>query len=410
MTPEIYAKDQHKIALDDIDPDALCVLEKLRSKGYEAYLVGGSVRDLLLGHKPKDFDISTSALPEEIKPLFRQCFLVGRRFRLAHVRFGKKVIEISTFRKGDNEDDSLITRDNSWGSPEEDVLRRDFTINGLFYDSEKEEIIDYVGGYKDAKRRFLRSIGNPFIRFRQDPVRMIRLLKFRARFALNVQEEAIKALFECRKDILKSAPARVLEEFLRMLESSVASTFIKLLQEHGFIEAMLPGLSKFFESKKGSEVLSFLEEIDRVLQTNAGSKISRSVLISAILFPPLDAHLQTLQLERKKPMHLGEIVEACHFITKDMFYPFLSLPRKIHARVVTILASQYRFTPLVKRKKHSYRIPRVPDFNLAMDFFWIRSCLEPGLIELYDEWAAHYKKHRSNHKPVKPAKKRRHRR
>src|SRR5262249_1655161 len=151
VKPKIYHAQDHHIDLNLIDPDALYVLDRLRAAGFVAYLVGGSVRDLLVKKMPKDFDISTSALPEQIKALFkRPCILIGRRFRLAHIRFGRKIIEVSTFRTGENVED-LILQDNVWGSPEEDVLRRDFTINGLFYDSADQTVIDYVGGWEDIQ-------------------------------------------------------------------------------------------------------------------------------------------------------------------------------------------------------------------------------------------------------------------
>ena len=191
-----YSKEVHGIDRLAIDPKAIYVLEKLHASSYIAYLVGGSVRDLLLKKKPKDFDISTSAKPEEIKALFPSAILIGKRFRLAHVRFGRKIIEVSTFRAGDIDSEALITEDNIWGNPKEDALRRDFTINGLFYDPKKEEIIDYVAGYSDLKNRMLRTIGFPLQRFKQDPVRMIRCLKFQARFALTVEGE--NALCSCR--------------------------------------------------------------------------------------------------------------------------------------------------------------------------------------------------------------------
>ena len=182
MKPRIYSKEEHNIDVNQIDPEVLYILEKLRKADYVAYLVGGGVRDLLLNQKPKDFDVSTSAKPEEIRALFSSAVLIGKRFRLAHIRFGRKVIEVSTFRAGDIENEQLITEDNIWGDAKQDVLRRDFTINGLFYDSEKEQLIDYVGGYLDIQKRYLRVIGNPCLRFKQDPVRMIRCLKFQARY------------------------------------------------------------------------------------------------------------------------------------------------------------------------------------------------------------------------------------
>jgi poly(A) polymerase len=184
----IYPFETHRIPKEKIDADALFVLEKLRRAGHIAYLVGGGVRDLLLNKTPKDFDISTSADPDQIRRLFRNAILIGKRFRLAHIRFGEKIFEVSTFRSGSNEADTLILRDNDWGTPEQDALRRDFTINGLFYDPHTETVIDYVGGYPDIEKRILRTIGQPFLRFKQDPVRMLRLLKFRARFGFDIRQ------------------------------------------------------------------------------------------------------------------------------------------------------------------------------------------------------------------------------
>lgn len=250
MERKTYPVDEHLLPLDKVDSDALYVMEKLRHAGHTAYLVGGSVRDLLLQKKPKDFDISTSAKPEEIKQLFRNCILIGRRFRLAHIRFGRKILEVSTFRSGDNESDTLILRDNVWGTPEEDVLRRDFTINGLFYDPASQTIIDYVGGYPDIQRKYLRTIGQAFLRFKQDPVRMLRLLKFQARFGLEIDPDALVALLECRGEIMKSSQARVLEELLRMLESGSSESFFKLMTEYGMLELMLPVLAQFLGTEE----------------------------------------------------------------------------------------------------------------------------------------------------------------
>ena len=211
MQPKIYTIDHHQISPDKIDQHAFYVIQKLREAGHKAYLVGGGVRDLLLSQSPKDFDVSTSAKPEEIRSLFRNAILIGRRFRLAHVRFGKKVIEVATFRAGETGTAELIVRDNVWGTEEEDVLRRDFTINGLFYNPESGEVIDYVGGYPDLEKRILRTIGEPEVRFSQDPVRMIRLLKFCARFNFEIERPTFEALLNCKKEILKSSSARVLE-------------------------------------------------------------------------------------------------------------------------------------------------------------------------------------------------------
>ncbi|MCC8180058.1 MAG: hypothetical protein LIP23_03990, partial [Planctomycetes bacterium] len=181
-TPSVRCREEHRISRRDIDQDALKVLYRLSRNGYTAYLVGGGVRDLLLGRKPKDFDISTDAKPEEIRALFRNCILIGRRFRLAHIRYSDKIIETSTFRTTpqmtadptDPAADLFQRDDNIFGTPQEDALRRDFTINGLFYDIDTFSVIDYVGGLEDLEARRIRSIGDPCIRFREDPVRMVR--------------------------------------------------------------------------------------------------------------------------------------------------------------------------------------------------------------------------------------------
>ena len=188
--PTIRERSEHCISRSNIDEDALKVLYRLSTAGYTSYLVGGSVRDLLLGRHPKDFDVGTNARPNEIRKIFRNCFLIGRRFRLAHIIFGKKVIETSTFRRQPEETEATNglyqAEDNTFGTPEEDAKRRDFTVNGLFYDIKTFSVIDYVGGLKDLEKRDLRCIGDPNIRFREDPVRMMRAVKFAARLDFTI--------------------------------------------------------------------------------------------------------------------------------------------------------------------------------------------------------------------------------
>ena len=183
MPPRILPRAEHTVSRRNIDPDALKVLYRLKSHGFTAYLVGGGVRDLLLGRKPKDFDIATSAHPQAVKRLFRNCFIIGRRFRLCHVRFGKKVVEVSTFRRlaEAQQGETLIVRDNTFGTPEEDAFRRDFTVNALFYDIATFSVIDYVAGLEDLQQRLIRTIGDPATRFREDPVRMLRAVALAAR-------------------------------------------------------------------------------------------------------------------------------------------------------------------------------------------------------------------------------------
>lgn len=232
-----------------IDPDADRVLRRLSRHGHKAYLVGGCVRDLLLDRKPKDFDVATSATPNQIRDVFRNCRIIGRRFRLAHIFFGEKIIETSTFRANPrHEDDSelLIRRDNVFGSATEDAQRRDFTINGLFYDVEAEQVIDYVGGASDLEARLVRTIGDPDIRFREDPVRILRAIKFAARLGFDIEARTYQALIRHRGEIKKCSPVRVVEEVYRLLRGGAARRSIELLRDTGIDAVLSPRLAAMF--------------------------------------------------------------------------------------------------------------------------------------------------------------------
>lgn len=383
MQPKIYPVDEHQISLDKVDPNAAYVILKLRQAGHKAYLVGGGVRDLLLKQRPKDFDISTSAKPEEIRNLFRNAILIGRRFRLAHIRFGKKVIEVSTFRAGDPETADLIVRDNVWGSEEEDVLRRDFTINGLFYDPEEETVIDYVGGYPDLEKRILRTIGQPQVRFAQDPVRMIRLIKFCARFNFDIDKPTFEALLGCKEEIVKSSSARILEELLRMLESGSSKTFFHLLHEYGILRPLLPSLAHFFDTHFDNEVLALLCEVDA--QTRK-KPLDRSLLVSALIFPLFRNQLLLRAQKADRPFHLGIIQEEAARVIDEMFDPFFLFPRKLRGLIISILSYQFRIQPLDDKPLRNPRPPRDPAFVYALQLFKLRAAIQPDLLPYYTLW------------------------
>ncbi len=406
MQQKIYPKEVHELDIRQIDKEALYVLEKLTASGFVAYLVGGGVRDLLLKKKPKDYDISTSAEPEQIKKLFRNCILIGRRFRLAHIRFGKKIIEASTFRSGDTENDALIIRDNEWGSPEEDVLRRDFTINGLFYDMTNQTVIDYVGGFEDLEKGLLKTIGQPFIRFKQDPVRMLRLLKFKARFGFSIDHDAHIALIETKHEITKSAPARILEELLRMLELGSSHPFFTLLAEYGFLPLILPGIASFIDGNEGEEIYAFLQELDRAALE--GIAVDRSVALSCLIFPLLQRRIKTLFEGREKPPHLGEIQEEAFSLFRESFEFFFHIPKRLKMEVISVITTQFRLTPLEKRKSRTLRVPNDPNFKLALEFLKLRTCLEPGLQKILSSWEEATEK--VSEEPSLPSKKRKRRR
>lgn len=259
MEPIVVPRSEHALSRRDVDPDALRVLYRLKDANYVAYLVGGSVRDLLLGRRPKDFDIGTSAHPYQVKRLFRNCWIIGRRFRLAHVKFGTKIIEVATFRRqvpavADADDagepapvdegrrDLLIHHDNTFGTPEEDAFRRDFTVNALFYDIATFSIIDYVGGLDDLKERVVRSIGDPTERFQEDPVRMLRAVALAARLDFTLDPPVADAIRGCGSEIARSAPARLLEEYYKVLRAGAAERTFRWLAEIGLLAWLTPEL------------------------------------------------------------------------------------------------------------------------------------------------------------------------
>jgi len=233
-----------------IDPDADRVVRKLTRAGFKTYLVGGCVRDLLVGKTPKDFDVATSATPNEIKATFRNSRIIGRRFRLAHVFFGSKIIETSTFRANPRDEDAndlLIRRDNVFGTETDDARRRDFTINGLFYDVEREEVIDHVSGLADLDAKLMRTIGDPDIRFQEDPVRMLRAIKFAARLDFGFEPATWNALLRWRGEISKCAPPRLLEEIHRLMRGGAAKRSFELMVETGVLAVLSPYLAGLLE-------------------------------------------------------------------------------------------------------------------------------------------------------------------
>jgi len=397
IKPKVYTADDHKIRQEEIDRDALFVLETLTDAGFEAYLVGGGVRDLLLGRHPKDFDISTSARPEEVKQLFRRCLLIGRRFRLAHVRFGEKVIEVATFRAGDPEHDALIVRDNVWGTAESDALRRDFTLNGLYYDATSREVIDYCGGFQDLSAGLLRAIGNPVVRFRQDPVRMIRLLKFQARFGLKAEDEASKALRKCYQEIVKSAPARLLEEILRMIESGAAAPFFRLMLDHHLLPLLFPLVAECMRQDMGERIFAFLEAADHLIRS--GVKLDRPALVGALLLPLLERLIEREYPDPKHPPNLGRIQELIFEVVEGaLVEAFSHFPKRMRAEISFALLTQYRLTP-VRKRAPPQSLPSHPDFPFALQLLRIRDGVDEGLSEELEKWVEISKKVTPRPKP-----------
>jgi poly(A) polymerase len=282
-----------EIPVERLDPDALKVIARLRHLRHQAYLVGGCVRDLLLDRMPKDFDVATDAHPGEVRAIFRNCRLIGRRFRLAHVYFrGGKVIEVATFRKNpidvaeDVPDggDLLITRDNVFGTAEEDAVRRDFTVNGLFYDVARGEVIDYVGGREDLESHRIATIGDPEIRIREDPVRALRAVRFAARLGFIIAPDTFEAMRRHAGELSRCAPARVLEETFKILRCGGSARAFELLRACGALPVVLPalasGLDRWDEPRRRS-FFAHLAALDQLVRS--GEEVSDAVLLGALL-------------------------------------------------------------------------------------------------------------------------------
>src|SRR6185503_6957387 len=285
MPPRILPRPEHTVSRKNIDADALKVLYRLKNHGFTAYLVGGGVRDLLLGRQPKDFDIGTSAHPQQVKKLFRNCFIIGRRFRLCHIRFGRKVVECSTFRKlaEPEQGDTLIRRDNTFGTPEEDAFRRDFTVNALFYDIADFSIIDFTGGLRDLEARVIRSIGDPVERFQEDPVRMIRAVSMASRLDFTIDRPIDAAIAAHRGELARSAPARLMEEIYKLLRAGSAEKAFRMLAERRLLEPIAPELQK----RAGEGLWRSLVALDTYRRRfdDTPETLTNAVLLGTLLAP-----------------------------------------------------------------------------------------------------------------------------
>jgi poly(A) polymerase len=343
---------RHDAGFDEerVDPDAQKVVRRLTRHGFEAYLVGGCVRDLLLDRRPKDFDIATDARPEDVRALFRNSRIIGRRFRLVHVLFGGgKVIEVATFRRtpqidvdpleanGSSADvDLLIRSDNSFGEAHEDALRRDFTINALFYDLERGQILDWVNGMHDIERRVVRTIGEPETRFREDPVRILRAIKFAARLDLGIDPDVYDAMVFTRATLARAARPRLFEEVLRLLRGGGAHRSIWLAWELGILSVLLPELASFLDDDEGegagSRVWKLLTEVDRRTAAR-GAPLDDIVLYTLLMLEPMK---EACEGERDR------VSAAYAFL--DPVIERLAVPRRVADAMRRIVAILPRFT------------------------------------------------------------------
>jgi len=349
--PVIVERAAHSLSRSQIDPDALKVLYRLHQNSYVAYLVGGSVRDLLLGRRPKDFDIGTSAHPYQVKRLFKNCWVIGRRFRLAHVRFGMKTIEVATFRRKvtaeelaaaeeaaaelretpeeGNAGPGLIHRENTFGTPEEDAFRRDFTINALFYDIGTFSIIDYTGGLEDLRAGIVRSIGDPAERFHEDPVRMLRAIAMAARLGFTIDAPIDNAIGNGRAEIARSAPARLIEEFYKLLRSGASEQAFRMMAERQLLEPIAHDLQK----GAGDRLWQSLAAVDayRKRHEDTPDTLSNAILLGSLLVPlGMSGHPRQpagTELEKEPRLTLGMLPLARRDV--ERFRQIMGLQRRL---------------------------------------------------------------------------------
>ncbi len=378
-----------EIALDRLDPEALKVLRHLRRNGHQAYLVGGCVRDMLLGRKPKDFDIATSASPEQLQDLFRNCRLIGRRFRLAHIYFpGRKIIEVSTFRKNPideiataepsdgppPEGDLLIAEDNVFGTAEEDARRRDFTVNGLFYDVGLGEVSDYVGGRADLDAHVIRTIGNPEVRIREDPVRVLRAFRFAAKLGFEFDPATAEAMRIHSADLVRCAPARVLEETLRLLRCGASKRAFELLNEFGIVKLLLPPVAAFLEAcgtEEASRLFGLLGAADqRVL---SGLPTDDSLLLAALLLrlarPATSRRQPAPPADGRRPEAEASEVSAPAFPVEGLLSDLVKvsrMPRRIAEGTRLLLLAQRALQGEQRKRGSPTRFVRSPHFADAL--------------------------------------------
>lgn len=386
----IRERKDHCISRSNIDPDAVKVLYRLANSKFTAYLVGGSVRDMLLGRVPKDFDISTDAQPGQIRKLFRNCFLIGRRFRLAHIVFGKKVIETSTFRaepKSNNDSDDLYqVEDNTFGTPEQDARRRDFTINGLFYDIKSFAVIDYVGGLKDLDRKIIRCIGNPNVRFREDPVRMMRAIRFASKLDFAIEKSCCRAIQQHHADILNSSLPRICEEVYRLFMVNAAERAFRMMWQFRLLEDLIPEVSDFLD-RNGKESASFWKYLAALDSMPNNSEFSNGVRSAVLCYPLfLEKYERALNAAPSNARVNRMVIarDTLHILTQR-----LGTPKAVAYTAVAVIDLLPRFDkpPVGARSERFVKSVVFPEALLFKQLVCVGKGLEFGA---YDEWLKLY--------------------
>lgn len=365
-------RSQHKIDRHRVSRNAIKVCEVLQAQGYQAYIVGGAVRDLLIGLEPKDFDVATNATPEQIRPLFRRARIIGRRFQLVHVVFGREIIETSTFRapsthEHQTDDHGRILRDNVFGTQQQDAARRDFTINALYYDPVTEDVIDFHRGVQDLQKRLIRMIGEPTTRYREDPVRMLRAVRFAVKLNGTIDRQSEQPI-AVLADLLENVPAaRLFDEILKLLTCGDAMQCVKQLRTHGLHSGLLPLLDLILEDPEGQAFIELaLERTDSRIRS--GKTVSPSFLFGALLWPQVRHHWVRL-------CNAGEQVIPALVTAADQVLNAQAEKMAINRRFCSDMRDIWFMQPRFERRvpRAIYRLFEQPRFRAAVDFLQLRA-------------------------------------
>ena len=424
LEPLVLKRENHIVSRSNISEFALKVLYRLRKANYAAYLVGGGVRDLLLGRVPKDFDIATDALPEDVNDLFRNGRLIGRRFRLVHVHFGREIIEVATFRghgmdEPDDPDDrhvrdGMLVRDNVYGTLEEDAWRRDFTINALYYNIRDFSVVDYTGGLEDIKSRQIRMIGDPERRYREDPVRMLRAVRFAAKLDFNIETQTETPLYKLAERLQAVPPARLFEEVLKLFIKGEGLKSYRLLREYGLFGQLFPATNACLlaEDKDEAELTNALIEqaLDNTDKRIAQDKpVTPAFLFAVLLWQPMLKRAEQYEQEGMRP------AQAHHAAAADVIseqVQLVSIPKRFSIQSREIWTMQARLQN--RSGKRAYRLASSPRFRAAYDFLLLRCQAGEGELQSLCDWWTDFQQVSDQDRSamvsqIAPAKRRRHR-
>jgi poly(A) polymerase len=386
--PQVFGPDDHGIDPDGVSSNAVRVTETLQRAGFKAFIVGGAVRDLVLGFKPKDFDVATDATPEQVKRLFRRAFIIGRRFQIVHVMFGQDLIEVTTFRGSSSEgalkdEHGRVLRDNTFGEQHEDAERRDFTINAMYYDPERQLVLDYHGGMKDIRSRSLRMIGDPAARYREDPVRLLRVVRFAAKLSFKIAP-ATRAPISVMAPLINNVPvARVFDEMLKLLMSGHAMACLQQLRQEGLHHGLLPLLDVVLEQPMGEKfvTLALANTDERIRQ---GKPVSPGFLFASLLWHQVLEKWEAYRAAGEYP------IPALHLAADDVLdgqTEKLALQRRIATDMRDIWAMQPRFER--RSGKTPYKLLEHPRLRAGYDFLLLRCAsgeVDPELGEWWTEF------------------------